>query len=85
MDLEEVDLFLMHQANYRIIKQVAKRLGLPEEKFPCNIAEYGNTSAASEAILLAELLEEGKANAGDLVILAGFGGGLTAAAQLVRL
>ncbi len=85
VDLEEVDFFLLHQANYRIIKQVAKRLGLPEEKFPCNIAEYGNTSAASEAILLAELVEDGKAKAGDLVVLAGFGGGLTAAAQLVRL
>lgn len=85
VDLEEVNLFLLHQANYRIIKQVAKRLKLPEEKFPCNIAEYGNTSAASEAILLAELVEDGKAKAGDLVVLAGFGGGLTAAAQLVRL
>lgn len=85
VDLEEVNLFLLHQANYRIIKQVAKRLKLPEEKFPCNIAEYGNTSAASEAILLAELVENGKAKAGDLVVLAGFGGGLTAAAQLVRL
>lgn len=85
VDLAEVDLFLLHQANYRIIKQVAKRLDLPEEKFPCNIAEYGNTSAASEAILLSELVEDGKAKAGDLVVLAGFGGGLTAAAQLVRL
>ncbi len=85
VDLEEVNLFLLHQAKYRIIKQVAKRLKLPEEKFPCNIAEYGNTSAASEAILLAELVEDGKAKAGDLVVLAGFGGGLTAAAQLVRL
>lgn len=85
VDLEEVNLFLLHQANYRIIKQVAKRLKLPEEKFPCNIAEYGNTSAASEAILLAELVEDGKAKAGDLVVLAGFGGGLSAAAQLVRL
>lgn len=83
--LAEVDLFLLHQANYRIIKQVARRLDLPEEKLPCNIAEYGNTSAASEAILLAGLAEEGKAQAGDLVVLAGFGGGLTAAAQLVRL
>lgn len=85
VDLAEVDLFLLHQANYRIIKQVAKRLDLPEEKFPCNIAKYGNTSAASEAILLSELVEDGKAKAGDLVVLAGFGGGLTAAAQLVRL
>ncbi|WP_280515161.1 3-oxoacyl-[acyl-carrier-protein] synthase III C-terminal domain-containing protein, partial [Lactobacillus nasalidis] len=85
LELGEIDHFLLHQANYRIIKQVAKRLGLPEEKFPCNIAEYGNTSAASEAILLAEQVEQGKVKPGDLLVLAGFGGGLTAAAMIVRL
>lgn len=61
---EEVDLYLLHQANCRIIQSVAKRLGQPEEKFPMNLNECGNTSAASLPILMAQLDEQGKLNRG---------------------
>lgn len=56
LDLDQIDYYLLHQANSRIITQVAKRLEQPLEKFPINIDEYGNTAAASEAILLAKCL-----------------------------
>ena len=67
----------MHQANKRILEAVAKRLDEPVEKFPMNIGEYGNTSAASIPILLDEMNREGKLDRGDKLVLAGFGGGLT--------
>lgn len=72
-----VDLYLLHQANCRIIQSVAKRLGQPEEKFPMNLNECGNTSAASLPILMAQLDEQGKLNRGDTLVLSGFGAGLT--------
>lgn len=76
--------FLLHQANARIIKQVAKRLKQPLEKFPINIAEYGNTSAASEPILLDECVEKGMIKRGDILALSGFGGGLTTGTIILR-
>lgn len=76
---DQVDHYLLHQANARIISQVAKRLGQPLNKFPQNIANYGNTAAASEPILLDELARAGKIRRGDRLVLAAFGGGLTTA------
>lgn len=73
---EEVDYFLLHQANSRIISSVAKRLKAPEEKFPMNLSEYGNTSAASIPILLDEMNRAGRLTRGDLLLLSGFGAGL---------
>lgn len=84
-DLTQIDHFLLHQANYRIIEQVARKLKLPMEKFSMNIAEYGNTAAASEAILLAELIEKRKIKPGEIVALSGFGGGLTIATIIFKL
>lgn len=84
LSLDQIDCFILHQANSRIIKQVAKRLGQDEQKFPINIDEYGNTSAASEAILLAECVEKGIINKGDLLVLSGFGGGLTTATVIFK-
>lgn len=75
--LDEVDHFLLHQANYRIIESVAKRLNQPMEKFPTNLQEYGNTSAASVPILLDDVNRRGMIKRGDKIILAGFGAGLT--------
>lgn len=81
--LEEIDWFLLHQANSRIIQSVAKRLGVPEEKFPMNMEQYGNTSAASIPILLDEMNKKGMLQPGQKIILSGFGAGLTwGAAQL---
>lgn len=75
--LDKIDYFLLHQANRRIIEQVAKRLKQPMSKFPLNINEYGNTAAASEAILLAECVAKKIIKKGNIVALSGFGGGLT--------
>ena len=81
---EDVDLYLLHQANCRIIQSVAKRLGQPEEKFPMSLNECGNTSAASLPILMAQLDEQGKLNRGDTLVLSGFGAGLTWGACVIR-
>ncbi len=81
---EDVDLYLLHQANCRIIQSVAKRLGQPEEKFPMNLNECGNTSAASLPILMAQLDEQGKLHRGDTLVLSGFGAGLTWGACVIR-
>ena len=75
---------MLHQANARIIRQVAKRLDQPLEKFPININEYGNTSAASEPLLLDELVTHGKIKRGDTLVLAGFGGGLTIGTIIIK-
>ena len=63
---------------------LAKRTGIPVEKFAVNIQKYGNTSSASVPIMLDELNREGKLNRGDLLILSAFGGGLANAACLLR-
>lgn len=74
---EDIDMYILHQANERIIASVAKRLGVGQEKFPMNLQNCGNTSAASIPILLDELNRQGKIAKNNKVILAGFGGGLT--------
>lgn len=77
--IEEVDYFLLHQANARIIEIVAKKLGCSIEKFPMNIQKYGNTSAASLPILIDELAKDKKLfiEKKQKIILSAFGGGLT--------
>lgn len=74
---EDVDLLIPHQANIRIMNSARERLGLPEEKMSSVIAKYGNTSAASIGNALVEELENGKIKDDDLLVLVGFGGGLT--------
>jgi 3-oxoacyl-[acyl-carrier-protein] synthase-3 len=83
--LEDVDIFLCHQANARILMSAAKRLAIPSEKMFCNIARYGNTSSASIPLCLADLAEEGKLHAGQLLVAAGFGAGLTWGGCVIRL
>ena len=73
-----------HQANARIIKSTARRLDIPVEKFYMNVDRVGNTSSASVPIALDELARSGGLQSGDLVLLAGFGGGLTYGSALVR-
>ena len=82
MDLEQIDHFVLHQANRRIIEAVAKRLKTDISKFPMNLEEYANTSAATVPILLDEMNRQGLLQRGDKVMLAGFGAGLTWAACL---
>lgn len=85
--LEEIDCIVAHQANYRILKAIAKKLKLPVETFATNIAKYGNTSAASIPILLDELLTNGDLVLGSKkkIVLTGFGGGLTWGSMLIQL
>jgi len=78
--VNDVDLFVCHQANERIIASAAKRLDVPIERFFMNLSKYGNTSAASIPIALDEAVRGGALSPGDTVVLAGFGGGLTAGA-----
>lgn len=73
----DIDLLVPHQANIRIIQSSLNRLELPEEKAMINLDKYGNMSAASIPVALAEAVEEGKVKAGDTLCLVGFGGGLT--------
>ena len=80
--LEEIDHFVLHQANRRIIEAVAKRLKTDIEKFPMNLEEYANTSAATVPILLDEMNRAGSLKKGEKVMLSGFGAGLTWAACL---
>ncbi|MCU0640921.1 MAG: ketoacyl-ACP synthase III [Candidatus Margulisbacteria bacterium] len=82
--VEEIDLFIPHQANVRIIDHVSKKMGLPKEKVYVNLHKYGNTSAASVPIALDEALAEGRIKSGDLLILSGFGAGLTYGSNLVK-
>jgi 3-oxoacyl-[acyl-carrier-protein] synthase-3 len=84
VELEEIDLFVPHQANMRIISAVADRLGLPPDKVFTNIERYGNTSAASVPIALDEALEQGRIHDNDIVMLNACGGGLTWGANLIR-
>jgi 3-oxoacyl-[acyl-carrier-protein] synthase-3 len=84
IDSHEVDLFVPHQANVRIIDAAAKRLDLTSDKVFVNVDKYGNTSAASVAIALAEARTQGRINPGDLVVTVGFGAGLTWASALMR-
>ena len=74
---EQVDYFLLHQANVRILDSVAKRLKMPKEKFPISLDHCGNISAGSIPILLDEVNKKGLLKRGQKIILSGFGGGLT--------
>jgi 3-oxoacyl-[acyl-carrier-protein] synthase-3 len=82
--IDDVDLLVAHQANARILDAVAQRVGLPAEKVVMNIARYGNTSAASIPLALAEAIDTGMLQEGDLVVLTAFGAGLAWGAGVVR-
>jgi len=85
MTTEDIDLFIPHQANIRIIEYAAQEAGLPPEKVYINVDRYGNTSAASIPIALSEALDAGRARPGDTLALVAFGAGLTWAATIVKL
>ena len=84
IEKEKVKYYVLHQANSRILFGVAKKLREKEEKFPMNIQKYGNTSAASIPILLDEMNREGKLEKVDILVLAGFGAGLTWGSTLLQ-
>ncbi|HEY9856002.1 MAG TPA: beta-ketoacyl-ACP synthase III [Stenomitos sp.] len=80
----DVDHFVLHQANLRIMEAAAKRMGVPVEKFIVNIDRMANSSAGTVPLALAEAVEAGQIKPGDLLCLVGFGSGLTWASVLVR-
>jgi 3-oxoacyl-[acyl-carrier-protein] synthase-3 len=82
--LEDVDLFLFHQANLRINEYVAGQLAIPETRTPSNIERYGNCSAASIPMLLDEAVRTGRLEPGQLVCMTAFGSGFTWASAVVR-
>ena len=84
LEASDVDWLVLHQANQRILDAAATRLGVPHERVVSNLAEYGNTSAASIPLALDEAVRSGKIKAGDTLAIAGFGAGLTWAGAIVR-
>ena len=85
LTVEDIDLFIAHQANDRINALVRQSLGAPEEKVPSNIAVYGNTSAGTIGILLDEMRRTERAKQGDLICFLALGAGLNWGAALMRL
>lgn len=83
LQVEDIDQFVLHQANTRILDSVAKKCGIPKEKLHENLDEYGNTSAASIPLVLSELEDQGRLQPGAKCLLVGFGGGLTWGAALI--
>ncbi len=81
---EDVDFLVPHQANIRIMEASRERLNLPEEKLSKRIHLYGNTSSASIGIALTDELEDGKIKDDDIIVLVGFGGGLTWGAAVIK-
>jgi 3-oxoacyl-[acyl-carrier-protein] synthase-3 len=84
LDPSDVDLFVSHQANRRIINAAAERLGLPESKVVINLERYGNTTGATIPLALADAVREKRLNRGDLVLLASVGAGFTVGAVLLK-
>lgn len=84
LEMDDVDLFIPHQANMRILNAVAQRLGLAREKLMINLDRFGNTSAASIPLALDQAVQEGRIHKGSVVLLAAFGAGLTWASTVVR-
>ncbi len=80
----DVDLFVPHQANLRIITAACERLGIPEEQAVVVIDRYGNTSSASIPLALVDALDAGRISPGDHLLLSGFGGGMTGASAVLR-
>ena len=84
LSVEDIDWFVLHQANARIVDAVARRLHIGMEKFPMNLQDYGNTSSASIPILLHELNRNGVLKKGQKLVLAGFGAGLSWGASILE-
>ncbi len=84
LSVHDVALYVIHQANIRIIDYAMEQLGIPQEKVYNNLHKYGNTSAGSIPIVLDEAFQEGRINRGDTILMSGFGAGLTWGTALFR-
>jgi 3-oxoacyl-[acyl-carrier-protein] synthase-3 len=84
LSLEDVDVYVPHQANVRIIDHAVGKLGIPKEKVIVNVDRYGNTSSASIPLALAEAAASGRMRTGDTVLMTGMGAGLTWGSAVMR-
>ncbi len=84
MKAEEIDMYLLHQANLRIIDSIREHLGEPKEKFPTNLQKYGNTSSASIPILMDEMSRAGELKDNSMLMLSAFGGGFVTGAAILK-
>jgi 3-oxoacyl-[acyl-carrier-protein] synthase-3 len=84
LKVDDIDLFIPHQANLRIIEAAAKRVGLPMDKVYVNVDRYGNTGAASVYVALEEAVASGRVKRGDTILMAAFGGGFAWGAALLK-
>ena len=84
INIEDIKLFIPHQANKRIVDAVARSLKIGSDKVFINVEKYGNTSAASIPIALCEAVEQGRLDANDYLVLAGFGAGLSWGAAVLQ-
>jgi 3-oxoacyl-[acyl-carrier-protein] synthase-3 len=82
--IEDIDWFVPHQANQRILEAVAQRLNIPEDKVLINVDRYGNTSAATIPTVMDEAVRDGRIQKGQLLLLDAFGAGFTYGAMLIR-
>jgi 3-oxoacyl-[acyl-carrier-protein] synthase-3 len=82
--VEDVDVYVPHQANVRIIDHAARKLGFPEEKVVVNVDRYGNTSSGSIPLALADAADDGRLKPGKLVLMTGMGAGLTWGSALIE-
>ncbi|PDR67084.1 3-oxoacyl-[acyl-carrier-protein] synthase III C-terminal domain-containing protein, partial [Listeria monocytogenes] len=81
---DDIDLFIPHQANIRIMESARERLGIEKEKMSVSVNKYGNTSAASIPLSINQELQNGKIKDDDTLVLVGFGGGLTWGAIVIK-
>ena len=84
LSVADVDLYVPHQANVRIIDHAVARLGIPEDRVIVNVDRYGNTSSASIPLALADALDQGRVHGGDTVLMTGMGAGLTWGSAVMR-
>jgi 3-oxoacyl-[acyl-carrier-protein] synthase-3 len=82
--LDQIQHFVVHQANLRILEHIRRRLAIPREKIPVTLTRYGNTSSSALPIALHQAITEGRIQSGDWVLLAAFGGGVTWGTALIR-
>jgi 3-oxoacyl-[acyl-carrier-protein] synthase III len=84
VSVDDVDVYVPHQANKRIIDHAARKLGIPEEKVVVNVDRYGNTSSGSIPLALADAVSDGRLREGELVLMTGMGAGLTWGSALIE-
>src|SRR5205814_5411585 len=84
LTVDDVDVYVPHQANVRIIDHARKKLGIPEEKVVVNVDRYGNTSSGSIPLALADAVADGRLQKGELVLMTGMGACLTWGSALIE-